>query len=111
MTSLLKPRNLLPAAALLAVTFFLVNAVPHELARFVSITAVHAAGFDVARAEIQACEAAGGRSHDECVEETAGKALIRGAESAAEQNAQRDPDPDDALALAAPTRLPRTATR
>jgi hypothetical protein len=78
--NVLKPRNLLSTAALVAVTFFLVGAAPHVVSRTPAWTPVHRHGLDLVQQEVNHCEARGERSRDECIDEAEGKALIRHAE-------------------------------
>lgn len=106
MTAFKKPRHLLPAATLLAATFFLVSAVPHVVAPVVAPiaarSAAHPSGFDVVRAEIRLCEASGERTRDECIDEVEAKALIQHAEQLADAEARRGAvNRDDELAAAA----------
>ncbi len=111
MTSLLSPRNLLPAAATLAATFLLVNATPQVGAPGPATIVVHAASLDFTQAELGACEARIDRSHDDCVEEAQGKALIRSAERIAQLDSRSGISQDDELALAAYPRPSRSGAR
>jgi hypothetical protein len=67
------------AATLLTASFSLLCAVPRAV---VPAIAAHPTVFDIAEAEVQACERAGDRSRAQCEAESEGKALIRDAELA-----------------------------
>jgi hypothetical protein len=109
----LAPKNLLPAVALIVAMFFIVSAVPHVTPS--GPAAAHRHGFRILMAEVRACEARGERSHDECVDEAQGKALIRRAEwmtrLEAQQGAVRGDDLDDAVDAAESARSPRSGTQ
>ena len=107
-----KTSSALPAwpvmAAAVAGVFFLVTAV----ARVVVVPAPapgHPAGFGVMLAEIRACMARSGRSHDDCLDEIEGKALIQRAEWLAQNGAQpADGADDDGVAAIAKAHPPRS---
>ena len=93
------------AAAAIAGVFFLVTAMAHVVV-VPSRMPAHPTGFGVLQAEIHACMAGSARSHDDCLDEIEGKALIQRAEwlasAGARQGAQpremADDDPADIAA-------------
>ena len=72
-------RSALSAAAAVAAASFLVTAMAHVVV-VPSPAPAHPSGFGVLQAEVHACMASSGRSHDECLDEIEGKALIQRAE-------------------------------
>ena len=100
------------AAAATAGVFFLVTAVAHVVVVPARMP-VHPTGFGVLQAEIHACMAGGARSHDDCLDEIEGKALIQRAERLAQAGsrpgAQSLEMADDELAdIAAPAHPSRS---
>lgn len=110
MTSL-RTRSVLPAAtiaAAIAGVFFLANAVAHVVVVAPAASA-HAAGLGAVQAEIRACMAGSGRSHDDCLDEIEGKALIQHAEWLAQNSAQpADDDSDESVDADAAAHPPRS---
>jgi len=87
------PKRLLPAATLIAASFFIADALAHVVVPVVAhAVAVRPVAFDVLQAEIDDCRLRSGRTHDECADEVEGKALIRQAESLAELEATQGSD-------------------
>jgi hypothetical protein len=114
MTSPITPRSALPFAAAMAGAFFLATAVAHVVVVRAPLSP-HPAGFNVLQAEIHACVAAGGRTHDECLDEIEGKALIQDAEQAAQgeerQGSSAADASEDVAELDAAAPAPRSGAR
>ena len=114
MTSLITPRSALPIAASIVGAFFLATAVAHVVVVRAPLPP-HPTGFHLMLAEIHACVAAGGRTHDECLDEIEGKALIQDAEQMARseerQGAARADAFDEVSELDAAPPAPRSGAR
>ncbi len=79
MTCLPRPALAALATTLLTASFSLFCAVPRVV---MPAIAAHPTAFDLAEAEIQACQRASGRRYADCEAEIEGKSLIRDAELA-----------------------------
>lgn len=111
----LTTRNAKPVAVLAAAvaTLYLAGPLPRGPAARGEGPAAAArhANLELAQAEVRACQATTGRSWDDCLDESEGKALIRRAERIAELDARRGVvrNGDVLFGEDAPARAPRAS--